>query len=502
MTISPLDRHNQALLAQTHPTGWVNPRPASRYNLVVVGGGTAGLVAAAGAAGLGAKVALVERALLGGDCLNYGCVPSKTLIRAGRAAAAVREAARFGIRVPGELTVDFPAVMERVREVRAAISPHDSAERMKSLGIDVFLGGGRFLGSDVVEVAGARLRFAKAVIATGARAAVPNVPGLAESGFLTNETVFNLTEQPRRLIIVGGGPIGCELAQAFARLGTHVQLVHNKAHLLDKEDSAAAAVVQAALQRDGVELFLGKDVEGVVRVNGEFRLHLPGGTPRIADQLLVATGRQPNVDGLGLEAAGVRYDVWSGVQVDDHLRTTNFQIFASGDVCSRFKFTHAADFMSRLVLQNALFLGRKRVSALTIPRVTYTDPEIGSVGLTESEAAAQGIPVTAFVRSLADVDRSRTEGETQGFVKILVATGSDRIVGATLVAPNAGEMLGEVSVAMAAGLGLGRLAGVMHAYPTVAESLRQCGDQYNRTRLTPGVKRWMTRWLTFVRGGN
>lgn len=497
MTLSPLDRHNQALLAQTHPSGWVNPRTAPRYNLVVVGGGTAGLVAAAGAAGLGAKVALVERALLGGDCLNYGCVPSKTLIRAGRAAAAVREAARFGIRVAGEPIVDFPAVMERVREVRAAISPHDSAERMKSLGIDVFLGGGRFAGTDVVEVAGARLRFAKAVIATGARAAIPSIPGLVESGFLTNETVFNLTEQPRRLIIFGGGPIGCELAQAFARLGTHVRLVHNKPHLLDKEDPAAAVLVQAALQRDGVELILGKKVEGVVRVNGEFRLHLQGEAPRIADQLLVATGRQPNVDGLGLEAAGVNYDARSGVQVDDHLRTTNSRIFASGDVCSRFKFTHAADFMSRLVLQNALFLGRKRVSALTIPRVTYTDPEIGSVGLTEVEAAAQGVAVTAFGRNLTDVDRSRTEGETQGFVKILVATGSDRIVGATLVAPHAGEMLGEVSVAMASGMGLGRLASVMHAYPTVAESLRQCGDQYNRTRLTPGVKRWMTRWLAW-----
>lgn len=519
MQITPLDVHNRALLSHTHPPGWVNPAPAPRYNLVVIGGGTAGLVAAAGAAGLGARVALVERALLGGDCLNSGCVPSKTLIRAAHAASAVREAARFGVHA-GVPTVDFEAVMERVRRVRAAISPHDSAERMKSLGVDVFLGEGRFSGADTLVVGDAQLCFRKAVIATGARAAIPAIPGLAEAGFLTNETVFNLTELPRRLVVLGAGPIGCELAQAFARLGSRVTLVHTKHHVLDKEDPEAASLVQAALQQDGVELVLDARAVRAAMENGERRLWWrqsdqddgrvsrtdAGATPEngtvsmiAADAILVATGRAPNVANLALEAAGVAFDTRSGVTVDDAMRTTNRRIFASGDVCSRHKFTHAADFMSRIVLQNALFLGRKRASALTIPRVTYTDPEIACVGLTEHEAAAARIPVTRFVRELEDVDRSKTDGETVGFVKILVAAGTDRIVGATLVAKHAGEMLGEVSVAMAAGFGLGRLANVIHPYPTVAEAIRQCGDQYNRTRLTPTVKRWFERWMAWTR---
>jgi pyruvate/2-oxoglutarate dehydrogenase complex dihydrolipoamide dehydrogenase (E3) component len=490
----PNDPHDQRLLAAVHPPGWVNPTPAARYNLVVLGGGTAGLVAAAGATGLGAKVALVERALLGGDCLNYGCVPSKTLIRAARAVADVREADQFGVIAHCGATVDFGAVMERVRRLRADIAPHDGAQRMKSLGVDVFLGEGRFTGATTVEVAGAKLRFAKAVVATGARAAVPAIPGLAEAGFLTNETVWSLTELPRRLAIIGGGPIGSELAQAFARLGAQVTLIHSRAHLLDREDDDAAALVQAALVRDGVELLLGTKPARVTVEGGEKLIWLETGHVA-ADAILVAAGRQPNVEGLGLEAAGIAFDLQTGVQVDDHLRTTNRRVFASGDVCSRFKFTHAADFMSRLVLQNALFLGRKRVSALTIPWATYTSPEVAHVGLSERTAAEQGVAVTKFVRELKDVDRARTDGETEGFVKILVAAGSDRIVGATIVARHAGELIGEVAVAMAGGVGLGRLASVIHPYPTQAEAIRQCGDAYNRTRLTPTIKAMFGRWL-------
>ncbi len=504
----PDDPHDAELLKQVHPPDWKNPAPAPRYNLVVIGGGTAGLVTAAGAAGLGAKVALVERHLLGGDCLNYGCVPSKTLLRAGRAAADIRSAARFGIHAPGEVTVDFGAVMKRVRSLRAGISHHDSAARFRDLGVDVFLGDGKLTGKDTVEVAGAPLRFRNAVIATGARALIPEIPGLREAGFLTNETVWSLQELPRRLVILGGGPIGCELAQAFARLGSKVTLLHNKPALLDKEDADAAALVQAALARDGVEIICDTNVIAVVlQSDGGKAVRCAskngGQTQEVrtvpADAILVATGRRPNVDGLGLEAVGVVFDPIIGVQVDDQLRTTNPRIFAAGDICSRHKFTHAADFAARTVIQNALFLGRKKASALTIPRATYTDPEVATVGLTEREAAAQGVAVTRFVRELKDVDRAQTEGDTEGFVKILVATGSDRIVGATIVARNAGDLISEVSVAMAAGVGLGRLAGVIHPYPTQAEAIRQCGDAYNRTRLTPLVKSLFARWLAWRR---
>lgn len=504
----PDDAHNAELLTQVHPPGWKNPSPAPGYNLVVLGGGTAGLVTAAGAAGLGAKVALVERHLLGGDCLNYGCVPSKTLLRAARAVHDVREAARFGIHTPGGMVVDFAGVMERVRSLRASISHHDSAARFRDLGVDVFLGEGKFTGNVTVEVAGAALRFHSAVITTGARALVPEIPGLREAGFLTNETVWSLQELPRRLVILGGGPIGCELGQAFARLGSQVTLLHDKHMLLDKEDADAAALVQTALTRDGVEIVNQAQVIGVEGQTGEgkaihYRRAGGSGEPVaarvMADAILIATGRQPNVFGLGLEKAGVAFDTHAGVQVDDHLRTTNPRIFAAGDICSRHKFTHAADFAARTALQNALFLGRKKASALTIPRATYTDPEVAAIGLTEREAAAQGVAVAKFVRDLKDVDRAKTDGDTDGFVKILVAAGSDRIVGATIVARHAGDLIGEVAVAMAGGMGLGRLASVIHPYPTHAEAIRQCGDACNRTRLTPLVKSLFERWLAWRR---
>ncbi len=507
--ISPADdRSNAAWMEQVRPANWVNPVPASRYNLVVVGAGTAGLVSAAAAAGLGARVALVERHWMGGDCLNTGCVPSKTFIRSARAAAEMRAAARFGIRIPEEATVDFAAVMARVRALRAGISPHDSARRFRDLGVDVFLGEGRFCSGDTLEVNGQKLRFRRAVIATGARAVIPDVRGLAATGFLTHESVWSLTEQPRRLAILGGGPIGCELAQAFARLGTAVTVFHSKPSILEKEDADAAAVVRVALERDGVEFLRGVRVESAVRqtdglihigFRSESGASSSAGSREGFDTLLVATGRRPNVAGLGLEAAGVAFDELRGVHVNDRLQTTNPRIFAAGDVCLRHQFTHAADFAARIVVQNALFLGRKKASQLNIPRSTYTDPEIASVGLTRQEAGERGIAVTAFQRDFKDVDRARTDGVEEGFVRILVATGSDRIVGATVVGSHAGELISELSVAMSGGIGLGRLANVIHPYPTLAEAIRQCGDLYNRTRLTPTVKSLMARWLAWTR---
>jgi pyruvate/2-oxoglutarate dehydrogenase complex dihydrolipoamide dehydrogenase (E3) component len=499
--VEPADTHNARLVSHVHPPDWQNPTPASRYNLVVIGAGTAGLVTAAGAAGLGAKVALIEKGLLGGDCLNVGCVPSKALIRSGRAVFDAKEAGPFGVRVGQPVEIDFPAVMERMRKLRADLSPHDSAQRFAKLGVDVFLGEARFAGPDAVEVAGQTLRFKRAVIATGARAVEPPIPGLA--GCLTNETVFNLIQCPARLAVIGGGPIGCELAQTFQRLGSQVGLFHKNAHLLDREDMDAAALVQNAFIREGIALRLNATITRVERSAGGNLIYYKtqGKEETLAvDEILIGTGRAPNVEGLNLETVGVQYDPSKGVLVNDYLQTTNPRIYATGDVCLDWKFTHAADFSARIVIQNALFLGRKKASALTMPWCTYTDPEIAHVGLYERDARERGIELDTYVRQFKDVDRAVLDGEEDGFVKFHVRKGRDEILGATIVARHAGEMISEISVAMAARLGLGKLASVIHPYPTQAEALRQCGDAYNRTRLTPAVKKWMGRWLAWQRG--
>ena len=499
--VLPHDECNAELLANVHPLEWVNPAPATRYNLVVIGAGTAGLVTAAGAAGLGAKVALVERHLMGGDCLNYGCVPSKSIIRSARAVGDIQRGRALGVRLPAESSVDFAAVMARVRRVRAQISHHDSAARLKSLGVDVFLGEGRFSGPDTVEVDGTPLRFRKAVIASGARAAEPPIPGLAPAGYLTNETVFTLTERPPRLAVIGGGPIGCELAQTFRRLGSEVVLIHDREHLLDREDVDAAEIVQRAFVRDGVTVELNAKIERVECAAAGEVSHCTVGTRAtqvVVGEILVGVGRAPNVDGMNLEGVGVKY-AKEGVVVDDHLRTTNPRIFAAGDVCMSWKFTHAADFAARIVIQNSLFLGRKKLSALTMPWCTYTDPEIAHVGLYERDAGARGLEVDTFVKPLSEVDRAVTDGEEEGFVKVHVKKGTDRILGATIVARHAGDMINELSLAIAAKIGLGTLASVIHPYPTQAEAIRQVGDLYNRTRLTPMVESLFARWLRWVR---
>jgi len=314
--VEPFDEYNQALVRNVHPPEWVNPAPAGRYNLVVIGAGTAGLVAAAGAAGLGAKVALVERHLLGGNCLNYGCVPSKTLIRSARAAAEFRRAGEFGLVAPGPVQVDFAAVMRRVRRLRSRISAHDSARRFRGLGVDVFLGEGRFSGPDTVEVAGASLRFARAVIATGARAGRPAVEGLQEAGFLTNETVFSLTALPRRLGVLGAGPIGCELSQAFRRLGSEVTLIEMGPRVLPREDPEAGEVLAETFRAEGIDVRLGSTVRRVRAGTGGKVLDItgPGGQAVVeVDEILVGAGRAPNVEGLNLEAVGVdsRPSAWT-----------------------------------------------------------------------------------------------------------------------------------------------------------------------------------------------
>ena len=499
--VRPWDAHNQKLVSNVHPPGWKNPIPAPRYNLVVIGGGTAGLVSAVGAAGLGAKVALIERHFMGGDCLNVGCVPSKAIIRAARAVAAVREAAEFGVHVPAGVTADFGKVMERMRRLRADISPHDSAQRFTELGVDVFLGAGQFTGPDSIEVGGQTLHFAKAVIATGARAAAPPIPGLKDVPYLTNETLFNLTELPRRLGVIGAGPIGCEMAQSFARFGSEVYLVEAEHGILPREDRDAAEIVRAAMQRDGVKLLCcGKDLK-LARDPAGIRLQVAShgeGYDVLVDQLLVAVGRAPNVEGLGLETAGVAFDR-KGVQVNDRLQTTNPRIYACGDICSPYQFTHAADFMARIVIQNALFKGRAKASSLIIPWATYTSPEIAHVGLYEKDAKTKGIAVDTFTQEMGKVDRAILDGETEGFVRVHVRKGTDEVVGASVVATHAGDLIGELTLAMKGKLGLKTVGGTIHPYPTQADGIRKTGDLYNRTRLTPFVKNLMHRWLTWQR---
>src|SRR5438477_1039926 len=498
--LGPADVHNQELLANVHPASWVNPIPANRYNLVVIGAGTGGLVTAAGAAGLGARVALIERHLMGGDCLNVGCVPSKTLIRSSRIMAEVVRAREFGIEVAEAARAHFGKVMERVRRIRAGISHHDSAKRFASLGIDVFIGDAAFVDSETIKVGETRVRFKKAVIATGARAAVPNIPGL--TNYLTNETVFNLTELPKRLAVLGGGPIGCELAQAFRRLGSEVVLFHKNDHVLDREDPDAAALLQTVFDREGIASMFNASVRSVEQSQIGSTLHYTtNGKQQSAtvDRILVATGRVPNVKELNLGAVGVEYDEREGVRVDDHLRTTTRRIYAVGDVCMKWKFTHAADAAARIVIQNALFLGRKKLSKVLMPWCTYTEPEIAHVGLSEREAQEQRIAIDTYVHALGNVDRAVTDGETEGFVKILAERGTDKILGATIVATHAGDLISEVSVAMSAGLGLAKLASVIHPYPTQAEAIRKCGDAYNKTRLTPRIKRAFEKWLKWTR---
>lgn len=500
--VLPEDVHNQTLVSHVHPPDWVNPEPAPRYNLVVIGAGTAGLVTAAGAAGLGAKVALVEKHLMGGDCLNVGCVPSKALIRASRAYADVRDASGFGVKIPPGVQVDFAAVMERMRRLRAEISLNDSASRFRDLGVDVFIGEGQFTSSDTIQLNDRTLRLKKAVIATGARAAAPAIPGLDEVDYLTNETIFSLTELPKRFAIIGAGPIGSEMAQSFARFGSDVYLIEATHGILPREDQDAASIVKESLLRDGVKLLCCGKKTTVSKVGDGVRISVSSHEREyeiVVDQLLVSVGRTPNVDRLNLEAASVEYDKRTGVEVNDKLQTTNPRIYAAGDICSRFKFTHAADFMARIVIQNALFMGRAKASALTIPWCTYTSPEIAHVGLSEHEANDQNIPIDTFVQKFAEVDRAILEGETDGFVKVHTKKGSDRILGATIVARNAGDMISEITLAMKHRIGLKKIASTIHPYPTQAEAIRKLGDLYNRTRLTPFIKMLFQRWLAWTR---
>ena len=485
------DHAHRLRLANVGPPDWTNPKPLSCYDLVILGAGPAGLAAAEAAAALGATVALVERNLLGGSCLNTACIPSKTLIRTTRLYGEMLDARRYGAVPPEPLLVDFAAAMARVRRVRSHLSGNESARRLSDAGIALFFGAARFLGEDALDVGGDRLHFRKALIATGASSAVTQIPGLADAGFLTSDTVFDLAELPKRLVVIGGGPLGCELAQAFCRLGSRTSIVQDLPLFLGGEERDAAQLLSDAFARDGIEVRLNTTALAVRVVDGEKHVDLISDDYRstiVADAILTGLGRVPNVQGLDLERAGIEYTIEDGIRVDDFLRSSNPNVYAAGDVCLEHKFSHTASASARIAVDNALSGGEQRMSALVIPWCTYTDPEIAHVGMFVREANRHDIPIKTFTIPMHQVTRAVTDGEDRGFVKIHVREGSDCILGATIVAQHAGEMINEITLAMVAGIGLGQLAQVIHAFPTQADAIRKAALAYTRTQAVPRLR--------------
>jgi pyruvate/2-oxoglutarate dehydrogenase complex dihydrolipoamide dehydrogenase (E3) component len=453
-------------------------------DLLVLGGGTAGLVAAHIAAGLGARVVLAERAPApGGDCLWTGCVPSKSLLAAASLAQAMRTAPRVGLPAT-EPRIDFAAVMAHVHGARERIAPHDSAERLREAGVDVIAGEARFTGPRTAEAGGRALRFRRAFVATGSRPAIPPVPGLREAAPLTNETVWDLDALPGRLVVVGGGPIGCELGQAFARLGSAVTIVETGDRLLDKEEPRASALIAERLSAEGVRVRTGVRLAAV---EGD-RAVLEGGEALPFDRLLVATGRTPAIDGVGLDVAGVQTSD-EGVRVDARLRTTNPAVYAGGDVTGLLPFTHVAAFHARVAVPNALFGARRTAGHAAVPWVTFTDPEVGRVGLTEAQARERwGGRVKVAESDVADLDRAITAGEAHGFAK-LVGDPRGRLVGATVAAPAGGEAIAELAARVAQGGSIGDVSTAVHAYPTFAEGPARAADEHlRRTLLGPRTR--------------
>ena len=448
---------------------------------MVIGGGPDGLVASLTAAGAGRRVALVERHLTGGTCVNYGCTPSKALIACARAAHhAEHQAKVFGYRLPGSTQVDFAVVMERVREMRVNSSSFDAVKVVADAGVSVYLGDAHFTGRDTVEVAGRRLQFKAAVIATGRRAKALDTQGLNDVGFLTNETVFGLIARPSRLAVVGAGPVGCELAQAFRQLGCEVDLITDGDHLLPKDASDASEMIRRQFEREGIRLRFGVSLQRAERAAGNAkRLTLSDGHMIECDELLISVGRVPNIEGLELHAAGVKATAAFGIEVNDHLQTSNRNIYAVGDCCSRYKFTHAAMAMGSLAAHNALDSAhQKPASSVTIPWCTYTYPEIAQVGLTPQEAAKNGIEIELHRLDLTMIERAVIEAQAEGFASIYTRKGTGRIVGATLVSAHAGETIALLTAFIQHGMPLEALATVVHCYPTQAEVFKRIADNY------------------------
>ena len=484
-------------------------RPARfDYNLLVIGAGSGGLVSAYIAAATQARVALVEQARMGGDCLNHGCVPSKSLLRAAHLMAEIRAAGRFGLK-DAQAEVDFPAVMARVAATVDAIAPHDSVARYTALGVDCVQGTARLLTPWTVEVQTAEgprvLSAAQIVIATGARPSVPPLPGLDAVGYLTSDTVWSLTQLPRRLVVLGGGPVGCELAQAFARLGAQVVIVQQGERLLPREDPEVSALLRKRFAREGIAVLTDCTALACEEHAGEKTLLLDfeGREQRLPfDELLVAVGRTPNTDGLGLAALGIPLTPQQTIASDEFLATNLPNIFVCGDVAGPFQLTHAASHQAWYAAVNALFGGLRRFRAdyRAVPWCTFTDPQVARVGLSETEARAAGIAIEVTRYDLADLDRAIADGETTGFVKVLTPPGSDRILGVTLVGADAGELIAEFTLAMTHGLGLNKILGTVHLYPSRAEANKYAAGLWKRAQVTRGQRQVRAAWHRWQRG--
>jgi pyruvate/2-oxoglutarate dehydrogenase complex dihydrolipoamide dehydrogenase (E3) component len=471
------------------------PKGEGIYNVVVIGAGTAGLVTAAGTAGLGGRVALIERNKMGGDCLNFGCVPSKALISSARLIHRIRRAEEWGLRKI-EPQFDFEQVFARMRDRRAKIAPNDSQERFESLGVEVFRGEAKFCGPHQVAIGDTLLRARNIVIASGSRTAIPPIDGVDEVPYFTNETIFDeLKTKPDRLIVLGGGPIGCELGQTFHRLGVRTTIVQRGPRLLPREDLEVSEFLEARLRNEGVTIMTNGTAKAVHRLNGGIEMTV-GDSRLTADTLLICSGRRPNVESLDLEKAGVESD-GRAIKVNEYLQTSQPHIYAAGDIVGPYLFTHMADVQARVVVRNILMplqLLRQKIDYSVVPWCTYVEPEIATVGLNEAAARNKNIEYDVIRQELAEVDRAVLESEDYGLAKVLVAKGTDRILGATLVCENAGDLVHEFVLAMKNGIGLGKISATTHAYPTLAELARKIADKYNRTRLTPTAKK-VFGWL-------
>lgn len=457
-------------------------------DVCVIGGGSAGLSAAAGAAQLGASVVLVERGEMGGDCLNTGCVPSKSLIAAAHAAHAYRQAPRFGVGDGQDPIVDFPLVHRHIHGVIAAIAPHDSVERFEKLGVRVIKETAAFISPTELVAGPFRIRARRFAVATGSRAVVPPVPGLRELEPLTNETIFDLTERPEHLLIVGGGPIGLEMAQAFRRLGAAVTIV-DVGSILPRDEPEAAALIRARLREEGVALFENAKLLDPRRDAGGISATIEAETgrhPVRASHVLVAAGRRPNIEGLGLEAAGIRVGP-KGIEVDARLRSSNRRVFALGDVAGGPQFTHIAGYHGGIFVRNALFGLPAKVDYAALPWVTYLDPEVAHVGLTEAEAHKNQRRVSVISESFEDIDRAQAERRTEGFIK-LVLEGS-RVLGVTIVAPHAGEMIGMWGLVISGKVPLSKVASMLAPYPTLAEISKRAAGAYYKPKVFGALPR-------------
>ena len=497
----PVDQHNRKLRDNVRPADWKVKPSGEVYDMISIGAGTAGLVSSGGAAMLGAKSALIERHLMGGDCLVTGCVPSKTLIKSAHVAYQATKAHEFGVDVDG-VKVDFGKVMERLRRVRADMAHHDGAQRLHDMGVDVLFGNAKFTGPNTIDLDGKEVKFRRAMICAGGRPFVPDIPGLREN-CLTSESFFELTELPKHFMVIGGGPIGCELAHAMRRLGSEVTILQRGQKIMDKDDPEAGSIILDVFKEEGIDVRFGAELQKVEPRDS--RLHCvvkyQDGEREIAvDKIMVATGRVPNVESLDLEAAGVEYHR-RGITVDKYHRTTNKKIFAAGDICSPFQFTHAAYAQAEFATLNALMPWPYRLNAKdrVMSWVTYTDPEVAHAGIPYSEIEKNKSSLDTYELPVKDNDRAQTESEHRGFCRIHCKKGTDKIIAATIVCENAGEMIAEMSLAITNGMRLRHIQNSVHAYPTRAEIIRNTSTEWKFSTLTPSTKSMVGVWFKFSR---